>query len=194
MWPTRTPRLMPAGPARNCRPRPSGNSPPAAGWTARNSPGATSSCRRPAHGQHLAGRISAPESRRRMASRAPRRSPHSRRTATACYDMIGNVWEWTGDWYSPKHEADALKACCIPRKPSRRARGGSYDPCQPQHQDPTQGAERRLASLRAELLPPLSAGGAPCRSRSIPRRAMSASGASRGRGVDVMSNDRFRKA
>src|ERR1700750_940932 len=25
----------------------------------------------------------------------------------------GNVWEWTCDWYSPKHEADATKACCI---------------------------------------------------------------------------------
>jgi len=38
-------------------------------------------------------------------------------------DMIGNVWEWTADWFVPHGAAHSGKACCVPSNP----RGGTID-------------------------------------------------------------------
>ena len=48
------------------------------------------------------------------------------------FDMIGNTWEWTADWYRPRHPADVAKACCIPENPRGGPEDASFDPAQAQ--------------------------------------------------------------
>ena len=116
-----------------------------------------------------------PEERRLRAHVAGRRFPAN---GYGLRDMIGNVWEWTTDWYSQKHQADAAKACCIPQNPRGGPKKRASIPASPQIRIPRKVLEGRLAPVRAELLPSLPPRRRAMRSRSTRRRATSDSGAS----------------
>jgi formylglycine-generating enzyme required for sulfatase activity len=46
------------------------------------------------------------------------------------YDMIGNVWEWTEDWFSDE-TVEGDKPCCGPPRARLARKAESFDPCTP---------------------------------------------------------------
>jgi formylglycine-generating enzyme required for sulfatase activity len=47
------------------------------------------------------------------------------------FDLIGNVWEWTDDYWSDRHPDSATKLCCIPLNPRQTRAEQSFDRQQP---------------------------------------------------------------
>jgi formylglycine-generating enzyme required for sulfatase activity len=46
------------------------------------------------------------------------------------FEMTGNAWEWTSDFFTPRHSGD-LPACCLPHNPRVETPEDSYDRAQP---------------------------------------------------------------
>ncbi len=135
--------------------------------------GRRGAARGPDHGQHL-GRARLPVAQHRRerlsADRARGQLPGQR---VRPFDMAGNVWEWTDDWWTSRHPDDAGSPCCAPDEPAGRRPRAELRPGPAAVPGRAQGDQGRLPPVRRHLLPALPARRPPTtddRHRHEPRR------------------------
>ena len=130
---TRTPSRTPGGPGCGCPPRRSGSTRHGAGWRQRRTPG-VSDRRVRGSASPTTGTASSPGARSvGYGATAPVGS--FRPNGYGLFEMTGNVWEWTQDWYAERRWSQT-PACCMPRDPRGGTAEDSLDPAQPQFRVP----------------------------------------------------------
>ena len=139
-----TPWRTARGPAPACRRRPSGSTPPAAGWHGQRVPvGRRAGARRRAPHERLPGQVPGREHRRRRLRRHRARSTRSRPTASGCTTSPATCGSGAPTGSTPAYYAQSA--------PDRSARTGAGHP---------PGDARRLVPLPRLVLPPVPGRGA----------------------------------